>query len=95
MIDSKKKPGRFAKLPRSQRNRVRVVARDAFLETDGNVGRAIALVDDRVRRVAGADHLTLAGMLAAQLIRYWDANHVFEPEAIFVAGEPGFDGGDE
>jgi len=95
VIDSKKKPGRFAKLPRSQRNRVRVVARDAFLETDGNVGKAIAKAVDRVRLVAGSEHLTLAGALAIRLIRYWDANNVFEPEAVFVPGEPGFDGGDE
>jgi hypothetical protein len=39
--------------------------------------------------------VSLAGTLAAQLIRYWDANGIFEPEAIFVPGEPGFDGGDE
>jgi hypothetical protein len=61
------------------------------------VGKWISsgLLVDRVRQVAGSEHLTLAGALAIRLIRYWDANHVFEPEAVFVPGEPGSDGGDE
>jgi hypothetical protein len=50
---------------------------------------------DRVRLVAGSDYIRDGEALAVKLLRYWDANGIFEPESIFVAGEPGFDGGDE
>jgi hypothetical protein len=92
---SKAKPGRFAKLPRSQRNRVRVVARDAWFESGGSVQVAIPMACDRVRLVAGSDYVRDGEALAVKLLRYWDSHGIFEPESIFVPGEPGFDGGDE
>jgi hypothetical protein len=85
------KPGRFSKLPRSQRNRVRVVARDSFFESNGNLDKAIDLVSDRVRRVVGAVYVGIGQTLAITLVKYWLENNVVEPESIFVPGEPGFD----
>lgn len=95
MTDSKPQPSRFAPLPRSQRNRVRMVARDAWFESGAKSVRAIELAGDRVRQVAGAQVLDHARALAFSLIRYWSANRIEEPESIFVSGEPGFDGGGE
>lgn len=92
---SKAKPSRFAKLPRSQRNRVRVVARDGWFECDGDVQRAIPLVCDRVRLVAGVAFIRDGEALAAKLLRYWGSHGIFEPEAIYVPGEPGCDEVDE
>jgi len=39
----------------------------------------------------GKDYLPTAESLAAQLIRYWQANRVPEPESIGVAPEPGWE----
>lgn len=50
---------------------------------------------DRVRLVAGSDYVRDGEALAVKLLRYWDSHGIFEPESIFVPGEPGFDGGDE
>jgi hypothetical protein len=50
---------------------------------------------DRVRLVAGAAHVRDGEALACKLLRYWDSHGIFEPEAIYVPGEPGFDGGDQ
>lgn len=90
-----RKPGRFAKLPRSQRNRVRVVARDSFFESNGSLDKAIELIAERVRRVVGSIYVGVGESLAISLVKYWNDGNVVEPEAIFVAGEPGFDEGDE
>jgi hypothetical protein len=94
LATSKPKPSRFSHLPRSQRNRVRVVARDGWFESGCQVQIAIPMACDRVRLVAGAAHVRDGEALAVKLLRYWDSHGIFEPEAIYVPGEPGFEGGD-
>ena len=96
MFDFQKiKPGRFARLPRSQRNRVRVVARDSFFEANGSLDKAIELIAERVRRVVGSIYVGIGEALAISLVKYWLEGNVIEPEAVFVPGEPGFEEGDE
>lgn len=93
MAESKK--SKIDRLPRSQKNRVRVVARDSWFETDGDVPKSTLLICERVRRVVGQDYIGPAETLAVKLVRYWSANGIFEPEAIYVPGEPGCDEVDE
>jgi hypothetical protein len=81
----------FADLPRLQRNAVRTVARESWLNRSGTQNQAILTALERLPRHVGRDYLPIGESLAAQLIRYWAANHVREPESIGVPGEPGWE----
>lgn len=78
-----------AELPRLAKNNTRMVARDAWFESDCEFSRAIELVDERLRRFVGASFLKPATALAAELLKYWREYGITEPESVFVAGEPG------
>jgi hypothetical protein len=83
--------GSFRDLPRLQRNAVRTVAREAWIECGGHANRSILAALPRVPQHVGKDYLPTAESLASQLIRYWAANRVHEPEAIGVDPEPGWE----
>lgn len=85
---------RFAKLPRRQRNAARSIARDLLFELhrDGqpfDLERAEELARDRTRSVIGSILIAVAVRLIIELIKYWLANRVTEPAAIYEIGEPG------
>jgi hypothetical protein len=82
--------GSFRDLPRLQRNAVRTVARNSWLRCGGRANQAILDALPDLPQHVGKDYLPTAESLAAQLIRYWAANRVFEPEAIGVDPEPGW-----
>lgn len=84
----------FRRLPRRQRNATRSVARDVYFELSEtgrpfDFARAEELLANRLRSVIGAIFLSLALKLAIELIKYWLANRVTEPAAIYEIGEPG------
>ena len=83
--------GSFRDLPRLQRNAVRMVAREAWIECECNAKEAIDLAVERIPRHVGRAYLPIGNSLAAQLIRYWSTEGVTEPEAIGVAPEPGWE----
>lgn len=85
---------RFAKLPRRQRNTVRGIARDAlfrFSNSDGSFrwGDAEPWIESQIRQNVGSIWVTIGIQLAIMLIRWWLANRIAEPSAIFESGEPG------
>ena len=84
----------FARLPRRQRNSARSIARDLYfeLQRDGqpfDLDRAEELARDRCRSVIGSILIAVAVRLIIELIKYWLANRVAEPAAIYEIGEPG------
>lgn len=84
----------FRKLPRRHRNTTRTATREVFFELfrpgePFDFGRAELLLRDRLRSVIGMILLSVALKLAIELIKYWLANRISEPSAIYELGEPG------
>jgi hypothetical protein len=84
----------FARLPRRQRNSARSIARDLLfeLQCDGqpfDLDRAEELARERCRSVIGSILIAVAVRLIIELIKYWLANRISEPSAIYELGEPG------
>lgn len=84
---------RFFLLGRARRQKVRDIARAAWLEC-GRSSHALAVAEKDVRRqLAGSFWASLligiAVQLAIRLIRYWWENRVDSPALTFQPGEPG------
>lgn len=76
-------------IPQSQKNIVRLVARKAWRDVDGDHRLAIFSFDKSLRREIGAAWLEEGGKLGHELIDHWCVEGISEPQAVFTRGEPG------
>lgn len=84
---------RFLILGRRRRQKIREIARAAWIEC-GRSSHAMKVAEKDIRRqMAGSFWASLliglAVQLAIKLIRYWWENHVDAPAPTFQPGEPG------
>lgn len=82
-------------IPQSQKNIARSNARKAVRFCVDDAPTAIVMARNLNRREIGQQYLGEADQLSEKLIEYWRVNGVYEPAAIFVAGEPGCEDWDE
>lgn len=86
-------------LSRKQKNRVRSIGREALERSGGDEDWAIEIAEARIRQEFGSIFVTIAITLVIELIKYWfskrQSNPEFEPQSVFVAGEPGVSDDDD
>ena len=72
---------------------VRDIARQSFIDSDGDVELAIQYASSRIRSpesVITSILISIAVRLAVELIKHWWENRVSEPSTNYNAFEPGF-----
>jgi hypothetical protein len=82
-------------IPQSQKNIVRLITLKAWRRSNREMASAESIAHNDMPRDVGACFLEPANELATNLLRHWDKNKIYEPAAVFVAGEPGCEGWDE
>lgn len=79
----------IAELSHRQRNIVRGVAIRAWEDSGNDADLSIVRLSERLPHSFGTIYQPAAVMLGARLVRHWSTRKITEPQAVFVAGEPG------
>lgn len=78
-----------AELSHRQRNIVRGIAIKTWADSGHDADLAILRLSERLPHSFGVIYQPAAVMLGARLVRHWSTRKITEPQAVFVAGEPG------